>query len=227
MPLGTSLFDPPDSSAARPSAAPARTGARVARRWRDVRRRVLRRRRTLAAACAALSVGLGLQVVRPAAPETVAVLVAAHDLGAGTRIEAADLVEAAYSPGLVPDGVAADAVGRTLAAPLRAGEPVTDVRLVGAGLTAGRPDLVALPVRLPDPDSASLLRVGDCVDLLATAPEGGTSRLLATGVPVLALPSRSSRASEGRLVVLGVEAARTGEVSAAAVAEYLGFAFCH
>lgn len=227
MLLRTSLFDPPDSSAARPSAAPARTGARVARRWRDVRRRVLRRRRALAAVCAALSVGLGLQVARPSAPETVAVLVAAHDLGAGTQIEAADLVEAAYSPALVPDGVAVEAVGRTLAAPLRAGEPVTDVRLVGAGLTAGRPDLVALPVRLPDADSASLLRVGDCLDLLATPPGGGASRLLAAEASVLALPVRPSSPSGGRLVVLGVDAARTGEVSAAAVTEYLGFAYCH
>ena len=226
MPLGTSLADDPPPA---PPLAIARvTGrARLGRGWRDVRRRVLRRRRPLAAVCAALSVGLGLQVLRPAPVPTVPVLVAAHDLGAGTRIGSADLVEAAYSPALAPAGLVHDAVGRTLAAPLRAGEPVTDVRLVGAGLTAGRPDLVALPVRLPDADSASLLRVGDCLDLLATAPEDGASRILAADVPVLALPARSSRVGAGRLIVLGVGPARTAEVATAAMSEYLAYAFCH
>ena len=95
-----------------------------------------------------------------------------------------------FRPDSVPDGrpARAAAVGRTLAAPLRRGEPVTDVRLVGPSLLRGYPGLVAVPVRIPDPGTVALLRVGDRVDLLVTETDGSAARLLAGGVPVLALP---------------------------------------
>src|SRR5690349_5352246 len=91
---------------------------------RSVRRALLARRRLLAALLAAVAVGTGLQAARATPPAQVQVLVAARDLPAGTVVGADDLTGAAYTPGSVPTGLATDAVGRTLAAPLRAGEPL-------------------------------------------------------------------------------------------------------
>jgi hypothetical protein len=79
-----------------------------------------------------------------------------------------------------------------LAAPVRRGEPVTDVRLVAPGLLDGYPGLVAAPVRVADAGAVGLLRVGDHVDLLAAGPEGGDADLLVSHAPVIALPDDAS-----------------------------------
>ena len=201
-----------------------RAGLRAARR--AVRRRVLRHRRLLAALCVGGAVLAGLQAVAPPPPATVTVLVAARDLPAGTVLDGDDLVATAFRPGSAPDGVAGrgSAVGRTLAAPLRRGEPVTDVRLVAPSLLQGYPGLVAVPVRIPDPGTVDLLRVGDRVDLLVTETDGSAAQHLADAVPVLALPRErsgdgpvSGGVATGRLVVLGTSPALAGPVSAAAV----------
>ena len=60
-----------------------------------------------------------------------------------------------------------DAVGRVLAGPVRSGEALTDVRLVGSSLLTRGGRLVAAPVRLADPATAGLLHAGDRVDVLA------------------------------------------------------------
>jgi Flp pilus assembly protein CpaB len=202
--------------------------------WRRaVRRRVLRHRRLLAAVCVGGAVLAGLQAVAPPPPATVSVLVAARDLPAGTVLAADDLVATSFRPGSAPDGRAgrSRAVGRTLAAPLRRGEPVTDVRLVAPSLLAGYPGLVAVPVRIPDPGTVALLRVGDRVDLLVTETDGSAAERLTAGVPVLALPRDDSGGGSvggglvgGRLVVLGTAPELAGPVSAAAVRGCLGIA---
>ena len=202
---------------------------RLADLRRVVRRAVLRRRRLLSALCVGGAVLVGLETAAPAPPPTVLVLTAARDLPAGTVLEGADLVPVAFRPDSVPDGMPARAaaVGRTLAAPLRRGEPVTDVRLVGPSLLRGYPGLVAVPVRIPDPGTVALLRVGDGVDLMVTETDGSAARLLVDGVPVLALPVdpegvTTPSAASGRLVVLGTSPALSGPVSAAAVRGCLG-----
>ncbi len=126
----------------------------------------------------------------------------------------ADLTTAEFAPGSVPDGSTTDPVGRTLAAPLRRGEPVTDVRLVGAALTSPDDDAVAVPVRLPDAAMVDLLTVGDRIDLIATDPEGSGASVVAADVPVLALPQGRRRAGRAdrcagrrRRPVLGGDAA--------------------
>ena len=98
--------------------------------------------------------------------------VAARDLPAGQVLGAADLVAVGFAPGSAPAGAVdvETTTGRTLAAPLRAGEPVTDVRLVGPGLTDGYPGLAAVPVRLPDAGMADLLQAGDRIDLVVGGP---------------------------------------------------------
>ena len=143
------------------------------------------RRRPLAAVLAGVAVLAGLRTLAPPPVPTVEVLVAARDLAAGSVVGSDDVLPAAYSPGLAPHGLADDPVGRVLAAPLRQGEPVTDVRLVGPSLTEGYDGLVAVPVRLPDAGAVALLQVGDQIDLVATDPEATTARTLAAEVPVV------------------------------------------
>ena len=155
------------------------------------------------------------------------VLVAARDLPAGAEIDGADLATARFAPGSEPEGIADDPVGEVLAAPLRAGEPVTDVRLVGPGLTAGQPGLVAVPVRLPDPGMVALLDVGDRIDLVATDPQEGGTSVVAVDVPVLAIPAADDQASAsglpGRLVVVGAESSQVEELAAAAVRSFVTY----
>jgi Flp pilus assembly protein CpaB len=197
------------------------TPARLVDRLRPVRRAVLRRRRLIAALLTGIAVAAGVHAAAGPAPATVPVLVAARDLPAGARIGAADLETVRFAPGSAPEAVADDPVGEVLAAPLRSGEPVTDVRLVGPELTAGRPDLVAVPVRLPDPGMVALLDVGDRIDLLATDPQAGGATAVATDVPVLAIPGADDQTSAsglpGRLVVVGAEATEVNALAEAVV----------
>lgn len=195
----------------------------------SVRRAVLRRRRPLAATLAGIAVASGVHAAVAPPPPRVPLLVAARDLPAGIVLASGDLTEVALSPDVVPDDVAPAPVGRVLAAPLRRGEAVTDVRLVGPGLAEGYPDVTAVPVRLPDAAMVDLLRVGDRVDLLATDPQGGGASVVATGVPVLAIP-RPSRDGEGsglsgRLVVVGADEGEVTRIADAAVRYFLTFTF--
>ena len=195
---------------------------------RRLRRAVLARRRLLAALCAAVAVAVGLQAASPPPPARTSVLTAARDIEAGVVLSAADLRRAAYAPDTVPAGVViaeSSAVGRTTTGPVRAGEPLTDTRLVTSSLLAGYPGLVAVPVRIGDAGSVRLLRVGDRVDLLAADPQAeGSARVVGRDVPVLALPHEGDQSpglTNGALVVLGVPDAATRSVAQASVSAYL------
>lgn len=157
------------------------------------------------------------------------VLAAAHDLPAGTVLAADDLRALPLPPDAVPAGRSADPVGEVLAAPVRAGEPITDVRLVGEGLASAHPDLTTVPVRLPDADQVALLEPGDRIDLLATDPQAGGSRVVALDALVLATPpareSVTSTASPGALVVLGVAPSSVPDVTEAGVRWFLSYSF--
>lgn len=196
---------------------------------RAVRRTVLARRRLLAGLLAAVAVAAGLHATRAAPPPQVDVLVAAHDLPAGAVIADDDVRRVGFAPGSVPEGVAPDPAGRTLAAPLRAGEPLTDVRLVGPALTDGYPGLVAVPVRLPDAGMAGLLRVGDRIDLVSADPQGRSAETVAADVPVLALPDTPTEVGAagltGRLVVVGAESSDVARIADASVRTFVTIAF--
>lgn len=198
---------------------------------RHVRRAVLRRRRLLAALCALVAVLAGLRATAAPAAMTVPVTVAAHDLGAGAVLRPDDVVTARFAHDTVPSGHIRDPVGRQLAAPLRRGQPVTDTALLGASLVDGRPDLVALPVRLPDTAMAELLHVGDEVDLVAADPQGAAATTVARDALVLALPPPAPDAAAdglpGRLVVLGVAETDVTPVSSASVTHFLTVAWSH
>jgi Flp pilus assembly protein CpaB len=201
------------------------------RRLLTLRRHLFLRRRWLAAALVAISVFAGLRTVAPPEPATVEVAVAAHDLPAGTVLADHHLTSAAFPADLVPAGVAERPVGRSLAAAVNAGEPVTDVRLVGPALSRARPGEQAVPVRLPDAGMAALLRPGDTIDVFSTDPASGESRLLAGNVTVLALPAATEPAgpasgqASGALVVLSLAPDRIQTVTGASLAEFLTVTF--
>ncbi|KAB2808501.1 pilus assembly protein CpaB [Pimelobacter simplex] len=196
-----------------------------------VRRRVLRHRRLLAALLVAGAAVTGVRALAPPAPPSTPVLVAARDLPAGQVLGRGDLTTTRLAPQDRPAGAVEPAgapLGHALAAPLRRGEPLTDVRLVGPGLAAGQPaDTVAAPVRLADAGQAALLAAGDVVDLLATDPQGGgPSTVLARAAVVLAVPARSDSddgALPGRLVVLALRSGDVYHVTAASVVGYVTY----
>ena len=210
---------------------------------RRVRRGVLAHRRLLAFLLTAAAVAIGLSAARPHPPDTSTMAVAARDLPVGTVIGAADLTEIETDPDSIPLDLAEAPIGERLAAPLRRGEPVTDVRLVGPELTEGHPDLVAVPVRLPDAEMAGLLHVGDTVDLYATDPATAETATVTTDTLILSLPHPdgmtdddsytqgktegfgAANASSGRLVIVGVAASSVEDVTSAGVSGYLTFAY--
>lgn len=199
---------------------------------RVVRRAVLRRRRSLAALCVAGAVAAAVHATAPPPPDTTTVLAAAADLPAGSEVASEDVVPVELDPATVPAGTVRDPVGRVLAAPVRRGEPLTDVRLVGDGLAAAHPELATLPVRFPDAGVAALLEAGDRIDLVATDPQGAGARVVAHDVLVLATPrtgtseaSTGSGAPPGVVVVLGVPPLAVSAVSDASVRWFLGYAW--
>jgi Flp pilus assembly protein CpaB len=209
-----------------PASDPSPLADRRTRLRRVVRRTVLARRRPLAAGCAAIAVLAGVHAARPSPDPTVAVPVAAHDLLTGTLLGPDDIVVRHLPAGAAPHGVATRAVGRTLAAPMREGEPVTDVRLVAPALVAAYPGRVALPVRIADADAVGLLRVGDHIDLVAADPRAGTASSVAVDVTVLALPAPAeqnvgSSGLTGRLIVVAALPAEVDRIAGAAATDLL------
>jgi pilus assembly protein CpaB len=160
-------------------------------------------------------------------PAAVGVTVAAADLPAGTVLAAGQLTLARLPPELVPGGSAANPerlVGRVLAGGVRAGEPLTDARLVGPGLTAQLPrGQVGAPVRLSDLAVAGLVRTGDRVDVLATPPGSGSAEVVAAAALVLsaAAPSADPSDPASGLLLLAVDDATATRLAAAATTDAL------
>ena len=187
-------------------------------------------RRTVAALLGIAALVLALRPPPPAGGHAVAttpVVVAAGDLGPGAALRPADLRTTRFPVPLVPAGAARDPTalaGRVLAAGVRAGEPLTDVRLVGGGLTALLPaGQVAAAVRPADLAVTALVRPGDRVDVLAAGPDGGAAEPVAEGVLVLAVPRAGSGATEAvagdgpaGLLVVAVDRATAARLAAAA-----------
>lgn len=158
----------------------------------------------------------------PAGPAPVPVAVAAADLPAGTVLADGDVSVARWPPAVVPRGSVRDRaslLGRVLAGSVRAGEPLTDVRLVGPALTDLLPaGQVAAPVRLADLAVAALVHTGDRVDVLATAKDAARAHVEAAGALVLAVgaPSDASTGAAGGLLLIAVDGATAARLAAAA-----------
>jgi Flp pilus assembly protein CpaB len=160
----------------------------------------------------------------PRVPRTVPILVAAQDLAAGATIDRASLRLSDLPVADAPSGAlhsSSAALGRTVGAPVRRGEAITDVRLVGPSLATALagPGAVAVPVRLSDVDTAALLRPGDRIDVLAAPArgEGGAARVVARAARVMAVPSVDpDSTADGALVVLATSENAAKTLAAAA-----------
>ncbi|MGZ4594853.1 MAG: SAF domain-containing protein [Actinomycetes bacterium] len=201
---------------------------------RELRRAAVWHRRLLVAGLLAASVAFALQALSPGPPSSVDVLVAAKDLGGGTSLSPGDVRLRAIAVATVPRGSLrheGDATGRTLAAPARAGEVITDVRLVGRSTLASYGEaVVAAPVRIADATSVRLLRAGDVIDVLAAgaATDGAvTARLVASAVPIITIPHDggsllgSHDVGAGALLVVATSSDTAGRLAAAAVTDRL------
>ncbi|MCL2541382.1 MAG: SAF domain-containing protein [Nocardioidaceae bacterium] len=206
------------------------TRRRIGNALTRARRAVLRRRRLLAAVLAAVAAAAALRALAPPAPASATITVAARDLPAGVLLTDGDLRTTTVPPGAVPDEVARAPVGRTLAAPLTRGEPVTEPRLVGAHLTEADTGTTAVPLRISDPDQVALLTVGDRIDLFATDPQHAVTSRVASEVEVLAVPAGATTTGTagnltGRLVVLAIPEADVERITSAAVTDFVTYAW--
>ena len=183
-------------------------------RWR---RNLLLRR----AACVIL---LALALVTAIAPAPgsarAPVVVTAVDLQAGRTVRAADLALRLWPPELVPAGAMRDpmaADGRVLVGAARAGEPITDVRLIGAAPAPGGTS-AAVPIRLGDAAVAALLVPGRRVDVVTIGQRSDQPVLLAEDAVVLAVLAEDPRV-RGRLVMVSMPRDIATRVAAASLAD--------
>lgn len=245
LPEGRWATDPPsDDRRADETGAGGVDADRVRRRRRVALVRVVARlagwpRRVLAASLLLTAVLVALRpddVTRAVAADTapaVPVVVVTRDLPAGATLATRDLRTVPLPPGAVPAGAARQVrslLGRVVAGPVRRGEPVTDARLVGPGLTAGLgpQESAAVPVRLADPQAAALVRPGDRVDVLGTPVEAGAAGAgrpteavqVVAGVRVLAVLGGRD-ATDGVLLVVAAAPAAARRLAGAAARQRL------
>ena len=170
-------------------------------------------------ACAVvlLTIALVAALTAGRSEELRSAVVAAHDISPGHHLTIADLTTRNFRPGDVPSGTvtdAADLIDKTVTGPVRAGEMMTDSRVLTSRLPAQimqRPDARLVPVKVADTAVIDLLREGDVVDVLSidnadTPQESSATRLLAKGavVALVSEESGSRTASSGRLAVLAL-----------------------
>jgi len=182
-------------------------------------RRVAMLRRAAAALLCLLALLLAL--VPRAGPAGAAVVVAASDLPAGATVRAANLTVRRWPAELVPVGALPDAEaadGRVLVGAARAGEAITDVRLVGAGPGPPGTGGAAVPVRLADSGVALLLTPGRRVDVVTVGASTDEPVVLAAGAEVLAVLPEEQAAS-GRLVLVALAPAVAARVAAASLTD--------
>jgi pilus assembly protein CpaB len=200
--------------------------ARLPRGWR---RAVALRR---LAAVLLVAVAAVLAVAGAAAPSVAGtpVVLARRDLAPGAAVGPDDVGVVARSPDGVPAGAlpaVGDAVGRSPVGPVRAGEVLTDVRLVGpeaARAAVGVPDAAGVPLRLADPAVAALVRAGALVDVVGGAGAGGGGLggggvVLARGARVLTVLPGEERTASVPLVLVALPGPDAARVAAATVGQ--------
>lgn len=156
-------------------------------------------RRLLAAVFTGLAVLAGLTALRPS-DDLAAVLVARHDLRSGQIVTSGDVRTASLPAGSTPTRVLSrdEAIGRRVAGPMRAGEAMTDYRIVRPDSLAGYgEDAVRTTVRVDAAEVAGL-RVGDRVDVVAADPGGeAPAEIVARGVEIVTVPQTDGTGADG------------------------------
>lgn len=205
----------------------------IGQRWEALQRRsgfgrTLLLRRAAAGVLVGLAAVLALMPSGGSSADDM-VVVAARDLAPGTVLDASEVTLRALPAQVIPDGVArtpAAMLGRMLAAPVRRGEPLTDVRLTGSDLTRAvtrNPDTVSVPLRLADPAVAVLLHPGAAVDVVTVGERQDEPVVLARGARVLAVLEAGARTGgrESRLVLVALDPVAAIRVAAASISQSL------
>jgi hypothetical protein len=181
-------------------------------------------RRVLAAALVLLAVVAAYR--SDPSRSRVPVVVSATDLVPGSYVTAADLSTTLVDESVVAQGSLTsvdDAVGRTVAGPVRPGEVLTDVRLLGprlASATLRADDARVVPIRLADPELADLLRAGDVVDVVRAA-DSGTGIIAEAATVVVVSAAGTGVARREQLVLLALRADAAATVAAASLSDAL------
>lgn len=159
-----------------------------------VRRFVFLHHRLLAAICAGLAVLAALSALRQT-PEGVRVVVARDDLASGHVIEESDVRVALLSS--APDHAlkVAEVLGRRVAGPMRAGEALTDYRVLEPGALDGYgEDAVLTSILVSDVGGLTGVQVGDRVDVIAVDPHGeAKATVVARAVEIVTVPPQDER----------------------------------
>ena len=150
------------------------------------------------------------------------------DLPAGHLLQPEDVRAREVPTDLLPEGtldIDDLPVGRPVAAPLRAGQLLTDLSVVSpTALQAHPPGTVLATVRITDPAATETVAVGDRVSVIgADLRSVGAATVVARAVPVVALPGEESDGGlgHGRPVVLAVDGATALALADAAVGSAL------
>ncbi|MCR6484053.1 SAF domain-containing protein [Amycolatopsis sp. OK19-0408] len=151
---------------------------------------------------------------------TTPTVVAAHDLPSGAALRTSDVRLADLPDSARPAGVSStlgEVEGHLLAGAVRAGEPLTDVRLAKTIPASGEPGTATVPVRLADSAVAGLLGLGGRVDVVAAPEPGAPASVLASGATVVAIGHQEKAAGgpeKGPLVLLRLPEATATRVAA-------------
>jgi Flp pilus assembly protein CpaB len=176
---------------------------------------IVRYRRSIAATLAGLGTLIALSLVIPGPGSQTKVLVATQALSAGTTLTASDFTQKS-----LPDDFAwltlqaepSEIVGRVLAHSIAPNQPISSSDLIGQGLLTGLPEnYVAVSIPVSASTSASLLNVGNVIDVYGSSNDGfNTGVLIASRARILALPANAkstmfSGGSTTSSIIVGVD----------------------
>lgn len=165
-----------------------------------LRRFLVVHRRPVAAGLTVLAVLAGIRSLTAAEP-TVDVLVVREDVPSGHVLSSVDVEPRAVPVDAEPDHALtlADLVDRRVAGAMRRGEVLTDRRVL-APRDLDRDERLTM-VRLADPAVLVGLRVGDLVDVVATAPDDSVGAVVVAPRAVVAVLPTAETRGDGSAVV--------------------------
>ena len=176
---------------------------------------IVRYRRSIAATLAGLGTLIALSIVIPSPGSQTKVLVATRALSAGTTLTASDFTQKSLPDDLAWSTLPADPteiMGRVLAHSLSPNQPISSSDLIGSGLLTGLPEnYVAVSIPVNASTSASLLNVGNAIDVYGSSTDGfNTGVLIASRARILALPANAkstmfSGGSTTSSIIVGVD----------------------
>ena len=190
-------------------------------------------RRLIAGALAVTAGVLAVNSLTAGHPQSVSAIIAVKDLPAGTQLADSDIAVREVAAGLMPTGAFHEVPAvrdKVLASSVRAGEALTDVRLIGPEnikITTGDPKAAAVPIKLADARVADLLQPGSRIDVIGKGADQRASPMLATDAIVLSI--RQADGAQGgigamgrdRLIVVALPREKAAQVAAAALSEPL------